>query len=288
MTAFTSATTVVADGEGRYRASVNGEWSAPRVPQGGIVTALACRAMRAALETDLPLRTVTALFAAPVESGEIEIEASALRRGRSTAHAAATVRNPGAEAGCSALAMFGADRPTFTFTDLEPPVAPPPEDCVDVRNEPAPEEFPISPFWDHHVLFRPITGQAPWIEYDSDTSETMYWFRYDDPPCNEHGRLDPLAVVALCDTMPGAIAQRLGNRGPMFWSPSIDLTVHLLGDASSGWLLARGHARHVDRGYASLENELWDGDRLVAYATQVAALVFPDRPPNEGERRPRG
>ncbi|HEX5616609.1 MAG TPA: thioesterase family protein [Acidimicrobiia bacterium] len=288
MTAFERATSVSVGGDGRFAASVNGEWDAPRVPQGGIVTALALRAMLASLDDrSLPLRTVTAMFAEPVQSGDIEIDAAVFRRGRSTAHCSANVRNPGSDAGCSALAMFGADRPTFTFTDLEPPSAPPPDDCVDVRNEPAPDEFPMSPFWAHHVQFRPITGQAPWVEYDSTSSETMYWFRYDDPPCDEHGRLDPLALVALCDTMPGAIGQRLGNRGPMFWAPSVDLTVHVLGDPGGDWLLARGHARHVDRGYASLENQLWDGDRLVAYATQVAALVFPDGPPTDEERVPR-
>ena len=55
----------------------------------------------------------------------------------------------------------------------------------------------MSPFWANHVQFRPVTGQAPWIEYDSTTSETMYWFRYDDPPCDEHGRLDPFALRLL-------------------------------------------------------------------------------------------
>ena len=288
MNAFSTATSVAPNGDRRFRASVNGEWSAPRVPQGGLVAALALRAMISSLDdTALPVRTATAMFAAPVESGEIEIDAEVLRRGRSTAHCSATVRNPGADGGCTALAMFGGERPTFTFTDLEPPTAPPPDECVDVRNEPAPDEFPMSAFWANHVQFRPVTGQAPWVEYDSTTSETMYWFRYDDPPCDEHGRLDPLALVALCDTMPGAIGQRLGNRGPMFWAPSVDLTVHVFGDAGGDWLLARGHARHVDNGYASLDNELWDGDRLVAYATQVAALVFPDRPPTDDELEPR-
>ena len=101
------------------------------------------------------------------------------------------------------------------------------------------------------------------------------------------GRLDPLALVTLCDTMPGAIGERMGPGAPFWLPPSADLTVHLFGDAGPGWLLAHNRAHTAGDGYASVEMSLWDVERgLVAYATQMMFFSFPDGPPTPEQRRP--
>ena len=104
----------------------------------------------------------------------------------------------------------------------------------------------------------------------------------------DDGRLDPLAVVTMCDTMPGAVNERLGRRDLMFIPPSCDLTVHLLGDARTEWVLAVNRARFAGEGYASTEMEIWDANRehLVAYATQQMTFVFPEGPPPPEHRVP--
>ena len=100
-------------------------------------------------------------------------------------------------------------------------------------------------------------------------------------PVDEAGQWDPLAVVTLCDTMPGAVNERMGPGMPHWFGPSADLTVHILGEAFSPWLLGRNRARHAGEGYASLEMEMWDPGRgLVAYATQMMFFNFPDGPPD--------
>ena len=64
----------------------------------------------------------------------------------------------------------------------------------------------------------------------------------------------------------------MGPGLPMWFGPSADLTVHVLGRATSQWLLAHNRARHAGDGYASVEMELWDpGCGLVAYATQICS-----------------
>ena len=84
--------------------------------------------------------------------------------------------------------------------------------------------------------------------------------------------------MTLCDTMPGAVGERMGPDLPMWFGPSADLTVHVLGRATSEWLLAHNRARHAGDGYASVEMELWDPARgLVAYATQVMFFSFPEQ-----------
>ena len=54
---------------------------------------------------------------------------------------------------------------------------------------------------------------------------------------------------------------------------AIDLSVHLFGHATPGWILAHSKAHHAGDGYASAEMALWDpraegGPALVAWASQ--------------------
>jgi len=267
------------DGDGRYRAVVTDQWNAPVLPQGGITTALALRAMAAELDApDEALRSASTVFAAQVPPGPVDIDVTVLRRGRTMSQATATVRPTGERSGHTALAVFGGSRPGFEFTEPTFPVAPPPEQCPSFR-DPLPEGvvgFRRASFWDR-VEGRVAIGHAPWDDWVPTSSERAYWYRFDDPPVDDKGELDPLALVTLCDTKPGAVGERMGPGLPMWFGPSADLTVHILGRASAPWLLAHNHARHAGDGYASVEMELWDQGRgLVARATQMMFFSFPD------------
>jgi acyl-CoA thioesterase len=275
--------------DGAYTACFGEEWNCPIVPHGGLVTAAALRAMAAELgDPAQTLRSVTTVFAAQVKPGPVEIEVNVLRRGRSITQLAATVHNPGAAAGHTLVAVFGAARPGFEFTDVRPPDVPPPHECRSFRDPPPPgfENRTHMNFWDH-IEGRPASGNAPWEPYIPTSSERAAWYRWDEPPMLDDGRLDPLAIVTLTDTMPGAVGQRMGR--DQYWlPPSCDLTVHLLGDAHTEWILAVNRCRRATSGYASAEMEIWDGTRqhLVAYATQQMVFVFPDGPPPPEERVP--
>src|SRR5437867_3828513 len=195
----------------------------------------------------------------------------------------------GAAIGHTSVAVFGRTRPGFVFTDLAPPRVSPPEECRSFR-DPAPPGFERRvhfPYWDH-VEGRVAVGHAPWDVWEPTSSERTSWFRFDEPPMIDGGLLDPVAVVTLCDTMPGAVAERIGSGAPFWLPPSADITIHLLGDAGPGWLLAHNRARWAGDGYASVEMALWDPARgLVAHATPVMLFSFPDGPPSPAQRRPR-
>lgn len=290
-TPFSRQTTVAADPDvaGRYHAAFSGDWNAPFVPQGGIAAAVALRAMETELAApDQRLRSVTTVFAAQVQPGPAEIDVTILRRGRSMSQVAATLRSMGDDAGHTSVAVFGSERHGFEFTDLVAPQVPPPEDCPSFR-DPLPdgvEQRHFMTFWEQ-VEGRPALGHAPWDEYEPTTSERAYWYRFDEAPWAAGGVLDPLALVTLCDTMPGAVGERMGPGSPPWVPPSADLTVHILGDAESEWLLAHNRARHAGDGYASVEMALWDPIvGLVAYATQMMFFVFPEGPPSPEQRRP--
>lgn len=283
---------------GRYRVDVEARWNCPVVPQGGVMAALAARAMAAELDhPDQHLRTLTTVFAAQVPAGPVVVDVTVLRRGRTMSQATATVRAEGADAGHTTVAVFGCDRGGFEFTDLAMPDVPPPGECPSFRDPPPPEvadRFPDEepyPFWTQ-AEGRAASGLPPWNEDVIPTSSACaHWYRFDESPRRPDGTLDPLAVVALCDLMPSSVGQRMGPGQPHWYPPSADLTVHLLGEARSDWLLADLRARRATQGYASVEAALWDpagagGPALVAHATQVMFLSFPGGPPTGEARLP--
>jgi acyl-CoA thioesterase len=267
---------------GRYTTQVSDAWLLVVVPQGGIVAAIAARAM--AIVLDDPgqiLRTMSCVFAGQVAAGPVEVDVEVLRRGRSMSQLTATVRNPGAAAGLTAVAAFGASRRGFDFTELEMPPVPEPEGLRGWRDGiPEGIEFefdrPPMPFWEHVVESRSAVGRAPWEAFVEGPAESVSWYRLDHPPLRSDGRVDPLAAVVLCDTMPGAVGQKLGPAAGPWFGPSVDLTIHLFGAPRPGWLLAHNQARFAGDGYASVDMALWDPSdgSLVAYATQLMFFAF--------------
>lgn len=285
------------DTPGRYLVDVDTRWNCPVVPQGGLMAALAAQAMAAELDhPDQRLRTLTTVFAAQVPAGPVTIDVSVLRRGRTMSQTLATIRPAGVDdgaAGHTTVAVFGASRGGFEFTDLAMPDVDPPGDCPSFRDPPPPgpaDDFPERPpfaFWDH-VEGRPALGNAPWDDYVPSRSDCATWYRFDEPPMRRDGTLDPMAVVALCDLMPSSVGQRMGPGARTWYPPSADLTVHLFGEPRGEWLLAHLRARRASGGFASIETALWDPTHrsLVAHAAQVMYLVFPDGPPTGDDRFP--
>jgi acyl-CoA thioesterase len=232
-----------------------------------------------------PLRLLHTTFVAPVAHGPVEVDVEVLRRGRSMSHARAEVLNPGATHGHLTTGVFGGPRRGFDFTDLEPPAGVLPLPEARSFRDPVPpgvEAVPPEPFWAGRLEGRGALGHAPWEVYEPGRAEHATWYRLDDPPMGADGVLDPLSLVVCADSMPGAVAEKVGPGHRRGWfGPSVDLTVHLLGACRSEWVLAHNRARHAGDGYASLDMALWDcgadGEdppRLVAYATQLCIFAF--------------
>lgn len=273
---------------GYYRGGIDEVWNLRPLPQGGVASVIALRAMAAELDDPAQqLRTLHTVFAARVAHGPVEVEVEVLRRGRSMSHLRAELRNPGSDRGHITTAAFGSPRRGFSFTDLRPPPdVPLPGECPSFR-DPSPEAtaagFTPMPFWTERVEGRAAVGHAPWDEYVPDRAERAAWYRFDQQPLLDDGTLDPLALVVLVDSMPGAVGEKVGRTDPPWFSPSVDLTVHLLDEWRSPWLLAHNTARFAGDGYASVDMALWDygpdltdDPRLVAYGTQVCLFTFLD------------
>jgi acyl-CoA thioesterase len=272
------STDVTSGGGGCYDATIGDEWVLAMAPQGGVVAAIGARAMAAELGTDQPLRSIHGVFASPVPHGPVVAEVQVLRRGRSMSQAQVTVRGPDAASGFTAVAVFGAERPGFTFTDAAPPVVPPPEECPSYRDPPPPESGweprPPFAFWSEVLDGRPALGHAPWDDSPRGAAEVATWFKFEQPPLGPDGGFDPLALLVAGDMMPSAVFEKVGFDPDRRWfAPSIDLTLHLFGTPRPGWILVHNRAHHAGEGYAAAENLLWDpsgpdGPELVGWASQ--------------------
>lgn len=265
---------------GRYVAALDGTWNVARYPQGGIVAAIGLRAAQCEVTEPLQrLRSCTAVFAGPVSPGALDVAVRVLRSGRSATQVSVEVRNADVEAGATILAVFGSARRGPSFVDLKAPNVPAPQDCASYRDPPPDgvEVIDYGPFW-RQVEGRSALGHAPWERFEPTTSEVATWLRFDHPPRDHDGELDPLSLVALADRMPICVNERTAFAPPPWFAPSADLTVHLFKPVRSAWVLAHDRARCADGGWASLETTIWDEEgQLAAYATQTVFFSYFDQ-----------
>jgi len=85
------STFVTRAGEGRYSATISPSWNLALAPQGGVVAAIAARAMEAELGTGQLLRSFHGVFASPVPVGPVDVDVHVIRSGRSISQVQATV-----------------------------------------------------------------------------------------------------------------------------------------------------------------------------------------------------
>lgn len=273
----------IKEAPGWYTADLPDAWNW-QSPAGGVLMTVAMRAMIEEVG-DSALRPVSAttLFCSPVPSGPMEIRVEVLRRGNVAAQvraALSSTRVPGP--GLEVSATFAREREGLDMVGATPPDVPPPERCG-VFDEHAPHRlgaFPFLtnvevrlaqgyPFWASDFLSKnPSVTRLP-----DEPARFARWYRYLVPQMGADGALDPLAIPPIADTMPTAIANRLGPGGEPFHAPSLDLTVHFLEPARTEHVLVAAYARRARAGYATAEAEIWSADgKLCAYSTQTMIL----------------
>jgi acyl-CoA thioesterase len=259
---------------GWYTADLPATWNF-RTPSGGVLMTVAMRAMQEEL-ADSALRPVSANthFCSPVPAGPLEVRVEVLRHGGAAAQVRAQLSStamPGP--GLEVSATFGRDRKGIDMLDAEPPPVPAPlaaQPLDDLRELSRTFEPPLFKNFDMRLAF----GHKWWREgWEPGPARLARWFRYRIPQRRADGRLDPLALPPIADTMPPALIQKLGPQHEAFHAPSLDLTVHFLEETGAEWLLTDVHVRRARAGYASADCEIWDDQgRLVAFATQTMML----------------
>jgi acyl-CoA thioesterase len=244
-------------------------------PSGGVLMSTALAAMRAEVgEAGFRLRSATTLFLSPVPAGPLEIRVEVLRRGNAAVQLRAALSSTAAPGpGLEVSATFARDRegPDVRPFSL-PGSAGRPEahaPFLDVTHEGTPAFF-------RRFDTRLVVGRRWWAKDFVPGGEAVFgrWYRYLVTPRDAGGRLDPLALPPIADTMPPALFMQL-ERGLVreLLAPSLDLTVHFLEDTDREWVYVHARSRRALHGYATADVELWDEDgRLLAVGAQTMML----------------
>ena len=259
---------------GWYTANLPEGWTL-RTPSGGVLMTVALRAMQAEVnDPDLRLVSANTHFCSPVPAGPLEVRVEVLRHGGAAAQVRAALSSsavPGP--GLEVSATFIRDRDGIDLIDAVFPDVPPPTDSPEMRNT-APFDRRNTPAFFHNFDCRLALGHPWWKKgWEPGAARLARWYRYLVPQTLGDGRLDPLCIPPIADTMPPALIQKLGPDHEPFLAPSLDLTVHFLQDSTSPWLLTDVRARHARAGYAHADVDIWDDEgRLIAVATQMMML----------------
>ena len=119
--------TALEGADGRWRAEVKEHWFVQRGPNGGLVAALATRALADLAGPEQSPRSLSLHYLAPPEAGEIEVRAAVERAGRTTTFASIRVLQGGTTVayGLGACSAWREGQPSWDV--LERPDVPPPE-----------------------------------------------------------------------------------------------------------------------------------------------------------------
>jgi acyl-CoA thioesterase len=232
-------------------------WVGDVGPWGGYVAALLAKAV-ALTVPEFPLVSLTVHFVRRLGVGPAQVTADVETRGSRVAHVLSRVTQDG-RTGAIALATLGNNPQDDFVSDLPRPAAPPPDE---VRRR-AESTHPYM----QHLDVRPTITVRPW---SGDNEGTLAgWVRLVDPR-----PLDLPLLTALPDSwMPGTWARLTEPAGKV----TTDLTTYFRGDISpgdDGWWFIRVRTRHVERGFADEECEVWGGDgRLLAQSRQLVLLA---------------
>lgn len=245
-------------GAATYRVTLDKElWVADVGPWGGYVAALFTKAIGKAVP-ELSLVSLTVHFLRRFNPGPARLTVEVESRGARVGHATARLIQ-GDGSGAVALATLGNNPQDDFVTDFKCPAAPPPE-SVRRRTESS------HPYM-QHLDVRPTVPVRPWSGHQEGT--LAGWIRL-----AESRPLDLPLLAALPDGWtPGTWARLTTPAGKV----TVDLTIHFraaISPSNDGWCFLRVRTRHVERGFADEDCEVWASDgRLLAQARQLVLLA---------------
>jgi acyl-CoA thioesterase len=262
VSAFARATAVQALGGGAWRATCDPAWNTQLGPNGGYLAAVILRAMIGELDDgDREARSLTCHYLRPPAEGELRLDVTVERSGRSLSTITARVSQGGALC-VLAVGAFAIDFEGAMDYAAAPPQAPAPGEVERLA------PVAIVPITEHFEM-RPTIG-AP-LYAGAHESASGGWLRFADP-----SPLDAPALAMFADAWWPSPLPRLTR--PVS-APTIDLTVHFRAPAAAAAIaeepvLAVFRSSTAADGFFEEDGELWSADGvLLAHSRQLALLV---------------
>jgi acyl-CoA thioesterase len=262
MAAFSSLLAGIRAEDNIYHVHIPQDWQQGRTTFGGLTAAL-CLAATGRAIPDLPtLRSAQFTFVGPA-GGDVQIAPRLLRKGKSSAFAAAELTAEGSLA-THAMLSFGAARQSKYSYRTHP-----------MPNVPAPGTMKAlfrsgKPAFTHHFEAFVAGGQK--LVSSATTPELLVWLRHRD--------LDAMTtlagVIALGDTLPAAAYTMLSEPVPassITWSIEIIDATTPQGAPGDAWYLLRSTGEDVREGYSVQDMTLWnENGTLIMLARQTVAI----------------
>jgi acyl-CoA thioesterase len=277
-----SAVSARAGERGVYDAALGEGWRIGGGVNGGVLLAIAGRALAAefgAPDGDRPGHpdplAISAYYLTPGTPGPATVRTSVVRRGRAVSTGQASLLQDDGQGGeverVRFLATYGdlASVDGDLTTSAHPPDLPPPDRCVSAAQ--APPDFLKHASLLQRLDMRLDPATTGWaLGKPSGNGVIRGWLRMAD------GREpDPLLLLLAVDALP-PVAFELGLPG---WTPTLELTAHVRARPAPGWLRVNLTNRTLAGGFLEEDAEVWDSEgRLVALSRQLARASAPPAP----------
>jgi len=271
-TRFATDTAVTPSGDGRYRGRIDPSWWIIAGPNGGYVAAVLLRAVLAEVDDDTRRpRSLTLHYLRPPAEGEVEVEVTLERSGRTVTNVSARMHQDGRTL-VLALAALATDRAEVVAFD-ETTGLPTMDDGSTV---PSPEDIPVRevdpdrdvPMRQHYDL-RWVLGDLPFQPGTGERrARTGGWLRPAEPE-----PIDEVVLAAMTDAWMPPIFCRVDQPLAV---PTIDLTIHFRARPTDqlGYCFVEFDSPVARDGYLVEHGRILDADgRLLAESRQLAVVA---------------
>lgn len=271
-TVFDRDTAVAARGDGQFEATVASGWRAGRGPHGGYIAAMLLRALIEAVDDESRTpRSLTIHYTRAPEPGDIEIQTTLERRGRSLSTLSARMVQAG-KTTALALAAFSVPWNAPAANELPMPDLGPP----DSERRSTPKLFKGAPEFTRHLVMQPRVGATPFAGSGA-PMRLGGWIGL-----AEKRPVDAPLLALFCDAWfpPSFIALD----SPAV-SPTVDLTIHFRQTISecdcdpAALCLGVFETRLLHDGLFEEDGVIWAADGTVLAQSRQLGIIMPtDKP----------
>jgi acyl-CoA thioesterase-2 len=265
--------TAVHGENGRYRATVSGDWEIWG-PMGGYVAAIALRAAAEEAPPGLEPASFTCQFLSPARFEDVDINVSVRRASRRAAAITAHITQNDAPI-LDAQVWFATTSDVVRHDYAKPHPHGHPDDHRSISEyEP---DGPTFPFWNNFDA-KPLYWVEDWDAFPGADPEWSEWVKFLPASTFDEPVLEAARLLLLGDlpSFPAAVRAHPGPR--TFVSPSLDLAVqfHRLDDLGE-WLLVQGVSPIAERGVMAFRSDVWtaDGRQAASGSGQLLLRAVP-------------
>jgi acyl-CoA thioesterase len=264
VSAFERATAIEPLGGGAWQATCDGAWATQLGANGGFLAAIVLRAMIAQLDDPArQARSLTCHYLRPPDVGELRVEVTVERQGR-TMSTLSTRVTQGGRLCILAVGAFAIELAGAVDYAGAPPRAPAPED---VERLAPPPDVPIAAQFD----LRPAVGGEPYS--GAPEAVTGGWLQFADPQ-----PLDAPALAMYADAWLPSPMTLLDRPALM---PTVDLTIHFRAPAAAAEIddepvLTVFRSSTSAGGFFEEDGEVWSRDGVLLAQSRQLALLLAD------------